>query len=914
MVSQPDASASRALDEPTQGDTTGASLPTLPQDDTPAWIGRFVVVGILGRGGMGVVVSAYDPELERKVAIKIVGRAGCATEARTRMIREAQALATLAHPNVTAVYDVGEIDRGLYIAMEHVDGTTLAQWLDHPRPLHQVLARFIGAGRGLAAAHAEGIVHRDFKPANVLVGNDGRVRVVDFGLARRDSLALEPGILGAGSALSDDVTRDGAVVGTPAFMAPEQIRGESVDARCDQFSFCVALWEATTGARPFPHDDLSERLAAIEAGAWSTGDRGIPRWLRRALCTGMASRPDDRHPSMAALLETLQRAPARRRLAQWGAVAVTGAGLVAAVVASGQARPAAPCEGGQQQVAAAYDAQARDEIDASIRATELAMAPDVATRVTTRLDEITERWAGVHRETCEATLLRHERSQGSFDETLSCLADVRRQVGRRVELLRQADAPLTRRALSLLDTVQAPERCGDAATLARRRSAQPPEELRADVDALRQRYDRQLTRSPGLSIPERERAWTALLTEADALHHEPLRAQILMQRADTHRFLAQHEQGERDFSAAFVAAVGSGDTLMAHRIAIRIAYGYEHDRKPQEMTRWLELASMFADIAQLSPLHLAELERTRAELLFHDADGAQAVRMLQAVLDQVGAQPPGVQRDQFLARAEMTLARTLDQLGELESSLAAAQRAAAILARLMGEHHPRYADALEYVAAPLLKMGRGEPALQLLRRGQRISEESGAKTSPSSRALGKMQIATALGLAGRLDEAVIHSQAALTMAEDAGDSRAVGWTLARHCLALEAVGRLDQAERVCERCLSNSLPPSHPNAGYERVQALTRLGRVQLRRDELTAGRATLEEAMALARSDPKAHGARLGFPAMALAWALLRQGEDRPRARALARQALEHLHPQRHRRERDELHQWLVAHDIATP
>ncbi|HYU15683.1 MAG TPA: protein kinase, partial [Candidatus Acidoferrum sp.] len=253
-----------------------------PGVDLPvgAAVGRYLVQGRLGVGGMGVVYAALDPELGRKVALKLlrsdaVSAADLST-VRERLLREAQAMARLAHPNVVAVFDVGGVGDQIFVAMELVEGETLARWLRAaPRPISEVVEAFVQAGQGLAAAHAAGLVHRDFKPENVLVGLDGRVRVGDFGLARSTLApsapeeAIEPGAERETHRLataSAPLTRSAALAGTPFYMAPEQFRGESIDARTDQFSFCVALHAAISGVHPFVEGGVETLAEAVTRG------------------------------------------------------------------------------------------------------------------------------------------------------------------------------------------------------------------------------------------------------------------------------------------------------------------------------------------------------------------------------------------------------------------------------------------------------------------------------------------------------------------------------------------------------------------------------------------------------------------------------------------------------------------------
>jgi len=282
-------------------------------------LGRYAIVDRIGSGGMGDVYSAHDSELDRKVAIKLVRPETVADDSstgRARLLREAQAMARLSHPNVVAVYDMGTFSGQVFIAMEYVVGRTLRRWLaEGSRSWREVVGIFIEAGRGLAAAHSAQLLHRDFKPENVLVANDGRVRVVDFGLARatdRELLAADaprPSADGTGSGeLALELTRAGMMVGTPAYMAPEAWQGQAVDSRSDQFSFCVALYEAVHGERPFAGEDVSILMREVLAGRVKTPrfGRRVPSRLREVILRGLENKPDERYPSMDALLIELR--------------------------------------------------------------------------------------------------------------------------------------------------------------------------------------------------------------------------------------------------------------------------------------------------------------------------------------------------------------------------------------------------------------------------------------------------------------------------------------------------------------------------------------------------------------------------------------------------------------------------------
>jgi predicted Ser/Thr protein kinase len=282
-----------------------------------AAVGRYRIKETLGAGGMGVVYRATDPELGRDVAIKLLRGDRAGDEEERRLIREGQALARVSHPNVIAVHDVGTHDGRVFVAMELVDGASLRDWLAQRRSIADVLAVLAAAGRGLAAAHAAGLVHRDFKPDNVLVGRDGRVRVTDFGLARRERA---PGPVTSGQIpLRDNqgvdlvLTREGALVGSPAYMAPEQLAGDHVDARSDQFGFCVTLYEALYGTRPFDGKNLFELEENVMKGKTvpPPAGRAVPASLRAIAMRGISVRPGDRFASMDHVIAALGRSRAR---------------------------------------------------------------------------------------------------------------------------------------------------------------------------------------------------------------------------------------------------------------------------------------------------------------------------------------------------------------------------------------------------------------------------------------------------------------------------------------------------------------------------------------------------------------------------------------------------------------------------
>lgn len=291
------------------------SLPAaLPhRRENAASIGRFLLLRKLGEGGMGEVYLGYDEKLDRKVAIKLLLASNAPEDSQKRTIREAQALARLSHPNVVAIYEVGQMGGDVFVVMEHIDGVTLLDWQNEPsRTVEEILQAYILAGRGLAAVHASGMIHRDFKPHNAMIDHRGRVRILDFGLAHaRGSTIAKPNEDPRSNALTSQLTVDGAIAGTPAYMSPEQFMGGDLDARSDQFSFCVALYEALYKQLPSGTNTKNKiKIPALVESFVAPPERvDIPSQISKAIMRGLSKESSGRFPDMDELLQQLEFAP-----------------------------------------------------------------------------------------------------------------------------------------------------------------------------------------------------------------------------------------------------------------------------------------------------------------------------------------------------------------------------------------------------------------------------------------------------------------------------------------------------------------------------------------------------------------------------------------------------------------------------
>lgn len=421
-------------------------------------IGRFSILGELGAGGMGRVYAAYDPSLDRRIALKLLHDPGD-EEHRRRLVLEAQALARLDHPNVVTVHDVGAHEGGLFIAMEFVSGGTLKQWLA-ANPVGSDSGRFeravrllVDAGNGLAAAHQADLVHRDVKPSNILVGKDGRARVADFGIVRglpsKPARAEPSSCPDAGVLPTDDsgsgITRTGAVVGTPAYIAPEQFGPGEVRAAADQFSFCVTAWEMLFGIRPFACANERARLSAIRKGELRP-PAGIPPndKVLKLLQRGLRFRPAARHRTMKVLVDGLDEAiGGGRTLNQlsWRAgLAAGGLGLIGlAGGAYGEGKTGELCTGATAAFQEVWSEKRRSSVRGSILTSSPDFGPGVWRRVEATLDNYGNAWIRAHTEVCEATQIRHTKSTQRMAEQMACLNDAKRAVDALLRVLTSAD-------------------------------------------------------------------------------------------------------------------------------------------------------------------------------------------------------------------------------------------------------------------------------------------------------------------------------------------------------------------------------------------------------------------------------------------------------------------------------------------
>jgi tetratricopeptide (TPR) repeat protein/predicted Ser/Thr protein kinase len=549
----------------------------------PARLGRYEILDPIASGGMGFVYAAHDPDLDRRVALKVLHpdrrRDAFAHE---RLIKEARALARLDHPNIVPVHDALNHDGELVMVMELVTGETLESWQTaEPRSWREVVDAYLQAGAGLAAAHGLDIIHRDFKPSNAIMGADGRVRVLDFGLARFVGEASEPGTAGAPRA-GLWATASGAILGTPGYAAPEQLAGERVTAASDQFSFCVALHRALEGVAPFRGTTADELLASIrrDPPAVAGDGRCVPSWLRAVLRRGLAADPARRHASMQALLDELSRPRGWKRW-RWPVVAtVLAATTATAALGLREAADRLPgCEEDDQGLAAVWNPSRRVGIAIRLQQLGTPYLPEVQDRVLDALDRWAPQWTAVHRTAC----LAHRRgaeSDAMFDRKMLCLRQRLDDVAAALRVLDGLGRADLSRAIDVVVGSASPQACADSARLLTEPDPPATPELRARVARLRAELSagaalaragraEQATQALGETSREAERtAWAPVIAEAKLAYARVLimqgdhaSATPVLREAMTHA-LATHQDRLAVEAAArriFTEAVRSAD-------------------------------------------------------------------------------------------------------------------------------------------------------------------------------------------------------------------------------------------------------------------------------------------------------------------------------------------------------------------
>src|SRR5215217_5284162 len=921
------AEAARAEDgeaspaSPPSSSPTGVALSWLERG---ALMGRYVVLERIGAGGMGIVHAAYDPELDRRVALKLI-RIDSTTpaqleRAQARLLREAQATARVIHPNVITIHDAGRFGEQVFLAMELVDGTTLRariRSLKGRGHWRETLSLFMQAGRGLAAAHAQGLVHRDFKPDNALVGKDGRVRITDFGLARIvegiDDTPTPPGAAAPAPLRSEWHTRSDMVLGTPAYMSPEQKRGEPSDARSDQYSFCVALHEALYGQRPFVTQAVAK--APPDAPRAAPGPRpsqgsDVPAWVHQVILRGLSAAPEARHESMDALLRGLSRAPGEtwRR-----AVLAASAGLLllAGGAALHRSTSGDPCAGSEQALIGVWDPARKAAVRAVFTDSPLPYAAGAWSEVEHTLDGYAGTWVAESHEACVATRVKGQQTERLLERRIICLDQRLKDLGAVADTLATGDKQVIQNASRMVHGLENLSVCANLSALAAPEPPPTDEASQKHMEAIRtQRAQVRAKLNSGQVAPALKLA-TEVAREAHALGYGPLEAEVLDLLAESQGKNLAHREGIKTLHQA-----------------IQVATASRHDRQAAEswagMIRLLSLVGPEVDPDGMAPAHaeaalsrlggdariearyfrnLASLHRVRGRREEALAASERAVELARKLYTG---------NDPELGTAMLTMGHVLYEFERHSEGLRYLLEAEAVYRKTYGPEHPYLATVLSNLAVFSVRLGDHESALKYGRESLKINARVyGEESEPTASVY--FNLGGFLMEAGRPEESIQHYEKAVRIRDmvQGPEHADLVVPLSKMGEVQASVGRFDEALKTHQRALAIAEKTSGPDSAFA-ARDLKCLGEDYLGLQQPRKALPFLERAVLLferltAEKD-RDHQSDARF---ALARALVSTSGDRKRAVRLATTA--QAYNQGHLKSREDefktVSQWLATH-----
>jgi tetratricopeptide (TPR) repeat protein/predicted Ser/Thr protein kinase len=851
-----------------------------------AMVGRYVLLERVGAGGMGVVHRAYDPALDRRIAVKqLRPMAGNDPRRILRLHREARAAAQINHPNVVAVHDVSTVGDDVFIAMEFIDGPTLATWLRSPHGLEAIVAVFEQAGEGLAAAHDKGVVHRDFKPDNVFVTAAGRVVVADFGIARtsRDEATTQDNDPRPAS-WDVALTRPGPAPGTPGYMAPEQLRGAPASARADQFTFCVVLWEALYGVPPFERGGApADELCSMERGPGLPAQprHRVPRWLEDVLRRGMAIDPEQRFTSLRELLEALRRGRRRRRnlVVALSALAVALVAGTALAVAPGTP---GPCQRADAQLRGIWDDAVKAQVARALSPGGAPLAAETTRVVRERLDGYATSWLGAHQDACAATHVRHEQSEATLDLRMRCLRRRRLELGAfTAQLAGVRSVADSERSVTALGELVPVAACADGPALA---AGYPPildpGERRRAEDLQRELAEARAAHALGRYQQARERLEEHLPAVRE-LGHAPLLVDFLVERGRVLRELADFETMRPVVEEAALEAgrAGRDDALVMAQSWLVFLEGVGENR-PEQALDMLPLVRPVAARLAADSAEVFELDTTEARVRLLMPRGDLGLEAIDRVLRSVPETDAGRRTVALQLKA-----RILRNLDAPQKALPIAEEAVAMARRAFGARHPKVGTALTQLADMLAQLGKRSEARAVLEDAIAILRVS-LPENHRNVAHAKFLLAGVLGRLGGHEQAlsILGEARAAYRAEMGEMSAAVRAMDHQRGTLLFTMGRFREAAELYARTLERLL------AGEDdpREEALLResLGEAALHDGQLALARTECAAGLAIHRRSPADENAQLPYALDCLGGAELALGRPKT-AIPLLREAL---------------------------
>ncbi|MBL4636718.1 MAG: serine/threonine protein kinase [Kofleriaceae bacterium] len=824
----------------------GALVESRPIDaplEPGASLGRYVVLDVLGKGGMGVVYKAYDPELDRQIAVKLVRVRGHRKRAaQKRLLREAQALAQLSHPNVISVFDVGTIGHDVFISMELVDGVDVRQWLkDETRSRQEIMAVFLAAGKGLGAAHRAGLIHRDFKPDNIVLGNKGRPRIIDFGLARgtesyddsdedlssSDSLTSSQVSRTGGASrnhLNTPMTLAGLVMGTPAYMSPEQHKGEDTDARSDQYSFCASLYSALYGVRPYTgdsHKELKENILAGQMAATPSTPK-VPRWIRTILLQGLSLDPDERYDSMEELLGDLAKDPVilRNRVLRVAGFATVVAGAAFWFGSGASVERNTLCQDGPEQLNGVWDSQVGVAMELAFSSTGSSHASETYTLVKQRLGLYSDKWLDMYKSSCEATSVRGDQSQKLLDLRTVCLQRKLGKMSALTSLLSHTDEPsVVDRAVSAVASLPSIDACADLRTLSA--SVPQPEdaEVLAKVQTARRAIDEAEALTKAGDLKGALKRTSEIVETIGSINYPAVQAEALWLLGVNQRRLRMPEKAEENLYKATLLAAESHNDNLAALVWLEILWveGYSKGQTTEEVLKLGHIVEAVV-LRSGSDARRGDLMNNFGAILRRKGKYKEAKERIEQAIE-IWEKVYGADSLQ-VAKAHNNLGNVLNDTGDFLEARKHHEKVLSIRQRSLGEKHPFVATALNNLGNSYMEEGDFEGAKGYYTRSLDIAETIDLSSGDTVMALNNLGNATSE--LGDFKTSLTLQKRALKIQEDQEkpDNSGIGITLnnlgdlylkqKKYKLAVE------QYTQAQARWLP-SIGPDHAYMGYAEI-------------------------------------------------------------------------------------------------
>jgi eukaryotic-like serine/threonine-protein kinase len=825
-------------------------------------IGRFVVLDRIGSGGMGVVLAAYDPELDRRVALKLVRPdrwSSRDTRARGRALAEARAMAKVSHPNVVPVYEIGGLDEGLYVAMELVQGTSVRDWIAQPRAWQQTVEVFVQLARGLAAVHKAGLVHRDVKPDNLMIRDDGRAQLLDFGIARAlDDFGDELGVRSSeGPLAAEPATEHGKLVGTPSYMSPEQFLGQAADARSDQWALCVSLFEALYRVRPFEGPTLVELSAAVTEDPVPPPpkDARVPGRVHAVIMRGLAKAPSERWPSIRELADALDEPRVRPQRARriglgLGAIAVLG-GVLA------WRRAGTPsCDDAGAPIDAVWNEARSRELGGAFVAAAPSWGGEAWTRTAAIVDGYAGAWAEQRRDACAAAHVSGLQSSTVLDLRNYCLERSLEQLGVLLDELAHVDTDGVERAFEAALARTDLQACRDVVGLVE--GAAPPTVEQAEPVAAGRRT-LALAEAKYLlgDIDEAKRLVEVARPEIEQLGYLPLLVDVELHSSVVDAQLGDHARAVTHAERAYFAARTAGDERNAASAAAMLAAEVAMLRAHvDEGLRWLALAEL--ELGPDGPASIrAHIASARGNVLYDAGRYADALASFEQERELAASSDgPEAARELDESTADSNIAVVLTELGRPSEAIEHARAAVALEERVYGADHPALAITLNGLGHALERHGDYREAAAVMRRALDIRERAFGPDHPA--------VATSLtGLASTteaFDAALARElcQRAIAIIERAHGADHPDAAVCLNLIGLTLIDAGDPgpAREALQRALDildRALGPEHPQV----AAALSNLASAELRAGALAQAELHLRRSIAILERD---EGANIGF------------------------------------------------------